>query len=190
MKTLVPLVAALALAITIPCSLRAQVTVGHDDSIVEIESPMKVEIGLGASPDSKGALRPPMNEGGPKIQRFFYEMGKYRVDKARISRVMVRRDYEGEEVVLHVTTTLATEWTRQDVNLRVALVSSDREVASKAWTELTIGDDKSAAAKMGALWSSSSKSPEAEFRLKREAWDRMFADGAAPVVRVILAIAE
>jgi hypothetical protein len=76
------------------------------------------------------------------------------------------------------------------VNLRVTLVSHDREVASKAWEELTIGDDKSAAARMGALWSSSSKSPDAELRLKRDSWDKMFAEGTAPVVRVVLAIAE
>jgi hypothetical protein len=95
MKTIGLAAAVLVLIVTIPQASRAQVTVSHDDSIVEIESPMKVEIGLGASPDSKGALRPPMNEGGPKIQRFFYEMGRYRVDKARISRVAVRRDYRG-----------------------------------------------------------------------------------------------
>lgn len=188
--------AGIALGLTIAASLGAgrllfaQVTVSHDESVEEVKSPMKIEIGLGASPGANGAMRPPMIEGGPKIQRIFSEVSRYRVDKAKAKWVAVRRDYEGDKVIVRVGVPLSTEWTRQDLDLRISLHSAGKEVAAKAFEDLTIGSEDSAAAKLGMAFSSTSKTPEAEFKLERSAWDAMFVDGAAPVVRVVIAIEE
>lgn len=182
--------ACLLLALTASLSANSQVSVGHEESTIEVQSPMKIDIGLGASPNPKGVMRPAMNEGGPKIERIFSEVSKYRVDKAMVKWVSVRRDYEKDEVVVRVGVPLSTEWARQDLDLSIALLDRGKEVDSRKWKNLTIGSEESAASRMGAVWASSSKKPEAEFRLKRAVWDAMFGEGAAPTVRVIVTISE
>ena len=91
---------------------------------------------------------------------------------------------------LEVSPTLSTEWYRQDVDLTIALVADDKEIQRKTWDDLTIGNDESVANKMGCMvcGASSSKTPKATFSLKQEEFDAMFADGKAPLVRVILAV--
>lgn len=181
------------LGLTLPAT--AQVTVTHDDSIkdevVEIKSPMKIEVGLGASPNARGVMRPPMNEGtAATISRTFTDSARYRIDKAQAKAVTVRRDYAKDEVIVIASVALATEWMRQDLDLTISLIDRGKEVKRQFWDDLTIGSDTNASARMGAVWASRSKTPQAEWRLPRATWDAMFAEGVAPTVRVVIAIEE
>jgi hypothetical protein len=154
----------------------------------EVANPMLLDLPLGARVDGK-VQRKPMNEVPFGQTRIFWETKRYVCDKARVARVQVtKRQGKRGTVELEISPTLSTDWYRQDIDLTVALVSDGKEIDRKTWDDLTIGNDKSAANKMGCLvcGASTSKSPRAVFKLREEEFAAMFGDGRVPIVRVIL----
>jgi hypothetical protein len=74
---------------------------------------------------------------------------------------------------------------RQDIDLTVALLAADgKEVGKRIWDDLTIGSDKYSMFVFG----SQSKSPKLEVKLSESDLAALYADGAAPSLKIIVDI--
>ncbi len=158
--------------------------------IHDIPSPMLLEFPL-TKPGSK-----PLSD--PSVQgRTYYDTKSYRCDKMSIPKVTILKKMKRDGGIdLEVTPMLRTEWPRQNVNLRVALVSAEgKELQFKVWESLTIGADDSAANKLSALTpfagmgGSSSKMPTATLSFAKGDFEKLF-EGEAPKMRMIVTIPE
>lgn len=79
--------------------------------------------------------------------------------------------------------------------MTVSLVSDYKEIRTKGWESLTVGDDNSTANKLGfftvaAAMSSTSKTPEADFEFTSQEFAALFGPDHAPSVRVVIKIDE
>lgn len=157
-----------------PADLQAELS-------VEVADPMLLDIPL----SGKGK---PLSD--PSVSgRTYYGVKQFVCDKARVTKVSVTKKLRGKGWELEVTPTVTTEWPRQDIDLKVAIVSQGKEVQAKIWDDLTVGTEEGAAYKMGAVWASSSKRPTATFRFKEGELEKLF-EGAGPVLRIIVDIQE
>jgi len=147
----------------------------------EVPDPMQIEISLGSDVDPKGASRPPFDQQPLGKARAYPETDRYVCDQARVRMLTVKKISESPiEVVIEAAPTLVSEWSLQDVDLTVALVSKDGQVIGKKfWNDLTLG-----------AWSRSYKPPKAEFRVPAQQWHDLFAEGSAPLLRIIVDIQE
>lgn len=147
----------------------------------EVPDPMQIEVSLGADVDIKGNIREPFNQQPLGKARAYPETDRFVCDQARVRMLTVKRVAETPtEVVIEASPTLISEWPLQDVDLTVALVGKDGQVIGKQfWSDLTLG-----------AWSRSYKPPKAEFRVPVQQWRKLFEEGSAPLVRVIVDIQE
>lgn len=161
-----------------------QVTAGSAPSSAgrtEIPDPMQIEVSLGSDLDVKGAPRQPFDQQPLGKARAYAETDRYVCDQARVRMLTVKKISETPtEVVVEAAPTLVSEWSLQDVDLTVALVSKDGKViGQKFFNDLTLGS-----------WSRSYKPPKAEFRVPAQQWRELLADGSAPLLRITVDIQE
>lgn len=147
----------------------------------EIPDPMQLDISLGADQDLKGNPREPFDRQPLGKARSYPEVDRFVCDQARVRMLTVKKTSEtADEVVVEASLTVLTEWPLQDVDLTVALVGKDGQVLKqKFWNDLTLGQ-----------WSHSYKPPKAEFRLPAAKWKELFANGAAPLLRIVVDVQE
>lgn len=154
-----------------------------DKGETEVASPMLLEIPLGGDEGRKPLTDPEVTG------RTFYGTKTFVCDKARVARVLVRKEaLKKGRLRLVIQPTLTTEWMRQDIDLTVSLIADGKEVRKQTWDDLTIGSDTSSAAKMGAMWASSTKSPAAEFDFQEGEFEALFGSGDPPKVRIVVDI--
>src|ERR1700674_1728883 len=163
---------------------------------VEVASPMVVEVRL---PSSFGSVSPPP---GRALQREFSETHRFVCDKARIERLTVSRttDKQGRAVI-SFEPKVSSGWFRQHVRLKLEVVAGNKTLVAEE-VRLVIGTESAGAEAMAerlgktrasalGLWgTSSTKAQAAELTLDETTWKAAFADGAAPVVRMTLAIED
>jgi hypothetical protein len=127
----------------------------------------------------------------PSVQgRTYYDTKSYRCDKMSIPKITVLKKVKKSGVDLEVTPLLKTEWTRQDVNLRIALIGEDgKEIQPKTWEAFTIGADDSVVNKLGVLGGSSSKMPTATYSFSEETFRKLF-EGEGPKLRIVVTIPQ
>jgi hypothetical protein len=194
MKAMKLIVLAIAVAIF---SLPSAAQVGRqatpeevNPGIHEIPSPMLLEFSL-TKPGSK-ALSDISVQG-----RTYYDTKSYRCDKMSIPKVTIlKKGKRDGGIDLEVTPLLKTEWRRQNINLRISLISAEgKELQFKTWESLTLGADDSTANKLSALTpfagagGSSSKMPTATFAFEKGNFEKLF-EGEAPKLRMIVTIPE
>lgn len=160
---------AFLLASCIGADLFAQVTARQggpeeegEPTVTEVPSPMVLDLVVPAWTEGKRDR---------KLNWSTSETAKFACDKAQVRRVTVtrvpkpdrkapgpsRKWTKGAAMELDITVALATDWTRQDIDLTVTLTdSAGQQVVKKTWDDLTIGKDGAAKA-WGAVWASSSK---------------------------------
>jgi hypothetical protein len=129
--------------------------------------------------------------GDPSVNgRTLYGTKKFVCDKARVPKITVLKKARRDgSIDFEVTPTITSEWPRQDIDLKIAMVFEGKELQAKTWDDLTVGADDSVANKMGAMWASSSKRPIATFSFKKGEFENLF-QGAGPVLRIIVDIQE
>lgn len=147
----------------------------------EVPDPMQIEVSLGADADAKGAPRQSLDQQPLGKARAYPETDRFVCDQARVRMLTVKKTSETEtEVVIEAAPTLVSEWSLQDIDLTVALVSKDgRVIGQQFWNDLTLG-----------TWSRSYKPPKAQFKIPVQQWRELFADGSAPLLRIVLDIQE
>jgi hypothetical protein len=152
----------------------------------EIASPMLIEVSLGATPKRK-SLR--------DVQTWVAtETGNYSCQRARVRVIEVRKEEKRGKVTLRVLPSLVTQQRRQDMDVTVSVFSDAKEIRTKSWESLTIGDDNSLANRsgstIGAFMASTSKTPEADFEFTSQEFVALFGPDRAPSVRVVIKIDE
>jgi hypothetical protein len=147
----------------------------------EVPDPMQIEVSLGADADSQGKARPSFEQQPLAKVRAYPETDRFVCDQARVRMLTIKKVEETpEEVAVEVGLTMVSEWPMQDVDLTVALVSKDGKVIGQQfWDNLTLG-----------AWSHSYKPPRAKFMIPAARWHELFADGASPLLRVVVDIQE
>jgi len=147
----------------------------------EVPDPMQIEIPLGADVGAGGKPRESFAQQPLGKARAYPETDRFVCDQARVRMLTVKKTAETpEEVVVEAALTLISDWSLQDVDLTVALVAKDGQVVGQqSWNNLTLG-----------TWSRSYKPPKAEFRVPASQWQALFADGSAPLLRIIVDIQE
>jgi hypothetical protein len=147
----------------------------------EVPDPMQIDVSLGADVDAKGAPREPFDRQPLGKARAYPETDRFVCDQARVRMLTVKKTTENStEVVVEADPTLISEWPLQDVDLTVSLVGKDGQVIGRRfWDNLTLG-----------AWSRSYKPPKAEFRVPIQQWRDLFAEGSAPLIRIIVDIQE
>jgi len=152
------------------------------ESVTEVQSPMQLEIPLGATAKRKSLLE------HDKVPLISNETEAFTCDKARVRIVQVwHKKRRGGMAEVKIIPTIATDYYRQDIDLTVALVSDGKVVREKSWQDFTIGRDSAA----GAFWvamASHTKSPEAAFDIPEKELAAMFDGGKAPVARIVITI--
>jgi hypothetical protein len=195
------MIAGLLAAVTFAAAnSRAQVSAHHGEPTpetdVEVASPMVVEVRL---PSFFGSLSPPP---GSALQREFTGTHRFVCDKARIERLKVSRTTDKlGHAVISFEPKVSTGWFRQHVKLKLEVVAGDKTLLAEE-SRLVIGTEsagaeamaerlgKSRASTLGLWGTSSTKAQPAELTLDDATWKAAFADGAAPVVRMTLAIED
>lgn len=153
------------------------------EELVEIPDPMLLDVPL-AEGAGKSLADPTVNG------RTLYGTKKYVCDKARVPKITVLKKARRDGGIdLEVTPTITSGWPRQDIDLKVAIITNDKELHAKTWDDLTVGADESAANKMGAMWASSTKMPTAVFKFKKGEFESLFK-GDGPTLRIIVDIQE
>lgn len=147
----------------------------------EVPDPMQIQVPLGADVDMNGKPRLAFDQQPLGKARAYPEVDRFVCDQARVRMLTVKKVAETpEEVVVEAALTLVSEWSLQDVDVTVALVGQDGQVAGQQfWDNLTLG-----------TWSRSYKPPKAEFRIPAARWRELFADGAAPLLRITVDIQD
>lgn len=158
---------------------------GKPPALTEL-CPLQLDIDLAKTPTHRALIELPI--GTPWVAK---GVGAYVCDKAHfVSLFAVKEKERRDKVRLVVSPRLATDWLRQDVNLTVQLLVDGQVKLTEQWEDLTIGSDDNAAARMGALWASSSKSPRAEWWVPTADLDAWFAEGSKPSLRLLLQISD
>lgn len=152
----------------------------------EIVSPMLIEVSLGATPKRKSLQ---------DVQAWVAtETRAYVCQQARVRAIEVRKEERRGKVTLHVLSSLVTEQRRQDMDVTVSVVSDSKEIRTKSWESLTVGDDNSLANRsgttIGAFLASTSKTPQADFEFTSQEFAALFGPERAPSVRVVIKIDE
>lgn len=113
--------------------------------------------------------------------RAYPDTDKFVCDQARVRMLTVKKSAESaSEVVIDTSLTLSSDWPMQDVDITEALVGADGKVYGRQfWDNLTLG-----------AWSHSYYTPRAQFRVPAADWKRLFADGQAPLIRIVVDIQE
>jgi hypothetical protein len=147
----------------------------------EVPDPMQIQVPLGADVDVNGKPRLAFDQQPLGKARAYPEVDRFVCDQARVRMLTVKKVSETpEEVVVEAALTLVSEWSLQDVDLTVALVGKDGQVAGQQfWDDLTLG-----------TWSRSYTPPKAPFRIPTPRWRELFSDGAAPLLRITVDIQE
>jgi hypothetical protein len=162
------------------------------DAIVDVDSPMLIDISLGEGSGPNGKPRKALNSTTPGQTRGYPDAAGYRCDQARIGVILVQREERGGTQYLTVTPSLSTERFRQDVNVRVSLLSGGKEVRKSSKTGITIGGQTAGATALGVLaWgigTSNSKAPKFEWQIPAYEWDALWKAKEPPVLRVVLEI--
>lgn len=147
----------------------------------EVPDPMQLDISLGADKDAKGNPREPFDRQPLGKARSYPETDRFVCDQARVRMLTVKKTSEtATDVTIEASLTLITEWPLQDVDLTVALVGKNGQVLKqKFWNDLTLGQ-----------WSHSYTPPKAEFSFPIAQWKELFAEGAAPLLRIVVDVQE
>jgi hypothetical protein len=147
-------------------------------ALSEVASPMLLEVSLAAT-DERRALW----QLEPGLSFVARETRDFVCDQARVTHLMVTRGKEKRgRVPLTISPSLTSGWYRQDIDLTVVLETGDGKVLGKrTWDDLTIGN-------AGGPYAGRPKSPELELSLPQETWEREFADGKSPKVRILVEI--
>jgi hypothetical protein len=151
----------------------------------EIASPMVIEVSLGATPRRKS-----LQDVHDWVAT---ETGTYSCQQARVRAIEVRREEKRGKVTLRVLPSLVTQQRRQDMDVTVSVVSDSKEIRTKSWESLTVGDDSLAnrsGTTIGAFMASTSKTPEADFEFTSQEFAALFGPDRAPSIRVVLKIDE
>jgi hypothetical protein len=155
----------------------------------EIESPMVVEVSLGAT-----AKRKSIHDLDDLHSWVATETRSFVCRHARVSLILARKEEHHGKVTMTVQPQLKTSERRQDVDLAISMVVDGREFGRTFYKAFTIGDDNSTANKVGAYipiagaFGSASKTPPGEFIFTKQQFDAMFADGKAPTVRIVVTV--
>jgi len=147
----------------------------------EVPDPLQIDVPLGADVDGRGKPRESFERQPIGVARAYPETDRFVCDQARVRMLTVKKTAETPtEVVIEAALTLMSDWSLQDVDLTVALVSpADQVVGQKSWNDLTLG-----------TWSRSYKPPKAEFRIPAQKWTELFANGSAPRIRIVVDIQD
>ncbi len=147
----------------------------------EIQDPMQIDVSLGADVDAKGNPRESLEQQPVGKVRIYSETDRFVCDQARVRMLTVKKTSETPtEVVVEASLTLMSEWALQDVDLTVSLVDqAGQTIKQELWNDLTLG-----------TWSRSYKPPKAVFRIPPAQWHELFAEGSAPLLRIIVDIQE
>lgn len=152
----------------------------------EIASPMLIEVSLGATPKRKS-----LQEVHAWVAT---ETGRYSCQQARVRVIEVRKEEQRGKVMPRVLPSLVTEQRRQDMDVTVSVISDSKEIRTRSWESLTVGDDNSLANRsgttIGAFMASTSKTPEADFEFTSQEFAALFGPDRAPSVRVVIKIDE
>ncbi len=164
-------------------------------NLQEVPSPMLIDISLGEGATPTGKHRDSLYVTKPGTMRAYTDAAGFVCDKARVSVILVRYEVHREKVALEATPSLSTDYLRQDVNLRVKLLSGEKEVRSHAWDRLTIGNNKSGSAAAltffaAGIGTSRPKAMTAKWEMSQAEWESLWKDGQAPTLRVILEIVD
>ena len=147
---------------------------------------MVIEVSLGATPRRKS-----LQEVHDWVAT---ETGRYSCQQARVRVIEVRKEEKRGKVMLQVLPSLVTQQRRQDMDVTVSVVSDAKEIRTKYWESLTVGDDNSLANRsgttIGAFMASTSKTPEADFEFTSQEFATLFGPDRAPSVRVVIKIDE
>ncbi len=157
---------------------------------------MVVEVRL---PPTFGSISPPP---GKALQKEFTETYRFVCDRARIERLRVSRTTDKQSrAVISFEPKVSSGWFRQHVKLTLEVVAGEKTLLTKE-ARLVIGFEGAGAEAMAervgktranalGLWgTSSTKAEAAVLTLDEATWKATFADGAAPVVRMTLAIED
>ncbi|MEP7011355.1 MAG: hypothetical protein ABJC13_13615 [Acidobacteriota bacterium] len=148
--------------------------------------PLQLDIELARTPTHRSLAELPV--GSPWFAK---GVADFVCDKAHfVSFSAVKEKEKRNKVLLVATPRLSTGWFRQDVNLTVQVLVNGEVKLTKQWEDLTIGSDDNAAARLGAMWASSSKSPRAEWWVSSEEFGSWFAEGSKPMMRLLLQISD
>jgi hypothetical protein len=162
---------------------------------VEVASPMVVEVKL---PSFFGLISP---RPGRSLQKEFNETHRFVCDKARIESLKVSRTTDKGRAVISFEPKVSTGWFRQHVKFKLEVVAGEKTLLTEE-TRLVIGTESAGAEAMAqrlgkarasalGLWgTSSTKAQAAELTLDEATWKEAFANGAAPVVRMTVAIED
>jgi hypothetical protein len=184
------------LSLSIPATVAAQVTARQatptdvaGEETIEINDPMLLDVPL------QGATGKLLSD--PSVAgRTYYGTKQYVCDKARVPKItVVKKPRRDGGLDLEVTPTITSGWPRQDIDIKLAIVSGEKELQSKTWDDLTVGADDSTANKLtglspvAAFAASSTKRPIAVFSFKKGEFEALF-EGEGPKLRLILDIQE
>jgi len=168
-----------------PSAKEVRAIQGKPPALTEM-CPLQVDVDLSKTPTHHSLAELPI--GSPWVAK---GVQVFVCDKAHfVSLSVVKEKEKRDKVRLVVSPRLATGWFRQDVNLTVQVLVNGQVKLTEQWEDLTIGSDDNAAAKMGALWASSSKSPRAEWWVPPADLQSWFAEGSKPSVRLLLQISD
>jgi hypothetical protein len=166
--------------------LALQITAGQAPTEVsrslvrtEVPDPMQIDVPLGADTDPRGQARPPFIEQPLGKARAYPETDRFVCDQAHVRMLTVKKTTESpSEIVIEASLILMSDWPLQDIDLTVALVSSDKKIlGQQQWKRLTLG-----------AWSRSYKPPKAVFHVPTADWQQLFSDGSAPSIRIVVDI--
>ncbi|HEV7504913.1 MAG TPA: hypothetical protein VGS07_08385 [Thermoanaerobaculia bacterium] len=162
------------------------------DALVDIGSPMLIDISLGEGTGPNGKPRKALNATPPGVTRGYPDASGYRCEQARVGVILVQREDRHGTQFVTVTPSLSTERFRQDVNLRVSLLSEGKEVRKSSESGITIGGKTAGSTALGVLaWgigTSTAKAPKFEWQIPAYEWDAIWKARQPPVLRVVLEI--
>ncbi len=144
----------------------------------EVGNPMLIEVSLAGSGNRRALWD--LEPGLAFVSR---ESGRFVVDKARITHVMVTRGKEKRgRLPLTIRAALTSEWYRQDVDLTIVLETEDGQgLGRKTWDDLTLGNS-------GGPYAGRTRTPELEVEVPVATWNREFTAGRNPKIRVLMEV--
>lgn len=162
--------------------LAAQVTASQAKPSVlvptEVPDPMQIDVPLGAS-EGRGSMET------LAVGKYlaYPEVSRFVCDQAKVRMLTVKKISEGaSQVILEASVILLSEWPLQEVTVTMELLSAAGErVFAEQWPKRKLG-----------TWSGAYKASEGAIKapivISAARWRELFADGKAPVLRIVVDI--
>jgi hypothetical protein len=167
---------------------------GDASTGIEVKSPMLIDIPLGEGIGPNGKARKALNATPAGVTRAYSDAAKYVCDKARVGVILLQREEKHGSQHLKVSPSLSTGWMRQDVNVKVSLLSEGREIRSTTFDRLTIGGSSKGSTALGVfafgIGTSRAKAPSAEWDFRMAEWDALWKPKDPPTLRVVVEIVQ